>query len=49
MKIPGYAFLREIITVFLDAFNDVVPNFCVACNFKSRSLLSGILEVEVVA
>jgi hypothetical protein len=49
MKIPGYALLREIIAVFLDVFNDEVSNFCVACNFKSRSLLSGILEVEVVA
>jgi len=49
MKIPGYAFLREIIAMFLHVFNDVVSNFCVARNFKSRSLLSEILEVEVVA
>lgn len=47
MKIPGYAFLREIIAVFLGVFSDVVSNFCVACNFKSLSLLLGILEVEV--
>jgi hypothetical protein len=47
MKIPGHAFLREIIAVFLYVFNDVVSNFCVARNFKWRSLLSGILEVEV--
>jgi len=44
-----YAFLREIITVSLDIFNDVVSNFCVACSFKSRSLLLGIFVVEVVA
>jgi hypothetical protein len=48
MKIPGYAFLREIIALFLDVFNDVISNFCVARNFKPRSL-SGMLEVEVVA
>jgi len=48
MTIPGCAFLREI-TVFLDVFNDVVSNFCVACNFKSHSLSLGILEVEAVA
>jgi hypothetical protein len=49
MKSPGYVFLREIIAVFLEVFNDVVSNFFVACNFKWRSLLPGILEVEFVA
>lgn len=36
MKIPGYAFLREMIAVFLGVLIGVVSNFCVACNFKSQ-------------
>jgi hypothetical protein len=36
MKFLGYAFLREIIAVFLGVFIGVVSNFYVACNFKSR-------------